>query len=69
MNANIVKWDRRWHSELCVGCISAFHRGDSVVRIGCLTIHFRRECAEQYIRDSVELGIEPNIKITLEKAP
>jgi hypothetical protein len=63
MKAKVRKWRLYRHPDFCIGCESPFKRGDSVVEVGCLAIHYRRECAERYIKDSQELGIEPGIEI------
>jgi hypothetical protein len=65
--ARVVKWNRQKHAQRCIGCELDFKRGDSVVAVGCLTIHYRRDCAERYIADSKEIGIEPDIVLTLKQ--
>jgi hypothetical protein len=63
MRAKIRKWKPPRHAACCIGCTKPFKRGDDVVEVGCLAIHYRRECAEQYIKDSRAFGIEPGIEI------
>ncbi len=63
MTARIVKWNPKKHAEMCIGCESPFKRGDRVIDVGACTLHYRRDCAEKYIADSKELGIEPGIVI------
>lgn len=61
--AKPVKWKPWRHPFNCVGCSAKFRRGDQIVEVGCLAIHYNRDCAEEYIKDSKALGIEPDIRI------
>lgn len=63
MKARVVNWNPRRHARCCIGCEYVFQKGDKVVVIGCLTIHYQRPCAEKYIADSVALGIKPDLEI------